>query len=51
MGTGTGLFIDNPNSTALPVGYTLKLVVDTAALVTGGKLLESGDDLRLVWTC
>ncbi len=42
--------INNPNTTALPSGYTLKLVVDTAALVSADKLLASGDDLRIVWT-
>src|SRR5262245_24718345 len=32
-------------------GYTARFVVDTAALVTGGQLLASGDDLRIVfWT-
>ena len=44
------LYIDNPNTSQLPSGYSLKLVVDTAALVSAGKLLASGDDLRLVWT-
>ena len=44
------LVINNPNTSALASGYTLKLVVDTASLVTAGKLLENGDDLRFVWT-
>jgi hypothetical protein len=44
------IFIDNPNTSQLPTGYSLKLTVDTAALVSAGKSLASGDDLRLVWT-
>ena len=44
------MFINNPNTTALPSGYSLKLAVDTAALVSAGKLLANGDDLRVVWT-
>ena len=44
------LYIQNPNTSDLPSGYSLKLVMDTAALVAGGKLMGSGDDLRLVWT-
>lgn len=43
------IYIDNPNSAPLPAGYSLKLVVDTAALVSESKLLASGDDLRLAW--
>ena len=44
------LYIDNPNTSQLPAGYSLKLALDTAALFSAGKLLENGDDLRLVWT-
>ena len=43
------LFIDNPNTSELPAGYSIKLSLDTASLVSNGKLLENGDDLRLVY--
>jgi hypothetical protein len=43
------LIITNTNATALPAGYSVRLVLDTAALVTMGKLRADGNDLRVVW--
>ncbi|MBM3470165.1 MAG: hypothetical protein FJX73_05155 [Armatimonadetes bacterium] len=37
--------------TAVPAGYSVSIVFDHAALVTAGKSLSSGDDVRVVyWT-
>jgi serine/threonine protein kinase len=44
-----GLFIDNDAADELPAGYSVRLVLDTESLVNDGKLLEDGDDLRVVW--
>lgn len=43
------LLIDNPNTESLPSGYSLKLVLNSAALVSVNKLQQDGDDLRIVW--
>jgi serine/threonine protein kinase len=43
------LFIDNDAADELPAGYSVRLVLDTESLVNDGKLLEDGDDLRVVW--
>ncbi|OGO39459.1 MAG: hypothetical protein A2W35_18405 [Chloroflexi bacterium RBG_16_57_11] len=55
LGSGTWsnrrrLLIDNPNTSNLPAGYSIKLSLDTANMVTSGKLLANGNDLRLVYT-
>jgi hypothetical protein len=44
-----GLFIDNNVAQVLPSGYSIKLVLDTQALVNAGKLRPDGDDLRVIW--
>lgn len=44
-----GLFIDNNIADELPAGYSVRLILDTAALVSQGKLRADGDDLRVVW--
>ncbi len=41
--------VENNTTGALPVGYSVKLVLDTAGLVGGGKLRADGNDLRVVW--
>ncbi len=43
------LFIDNNVADALPAGYSVKLTLDTATLVSEDKLRPDGDDLRVVW--
>jgi uncharacterized repeat protein (TIGR01451 family) len=43
------LFIDNNVADELPTGYSVKLVLDTVALVSQSKLRGDGDDLRVVW--
>ncbi|MBN1873600.1 MAG: tandem-95 repeat protein [Anaerolineae bacterium] len=43
------LFIDNNVGSELPAGYSVKVVVDTASLVSANKLRSDGDDLRVVW--
>jgi len=44
-----GLFINNNVADELPAGYSVRLVLDTETLNDGGKLLEDGNDLRVVW--
>jgi uncharacterized repeat protein (TIGR01451 family) len=44
-----GLFIDNNADDELPAAYSVRLVLDTAGLVSEGKLRADGDDLRVVW--
>ena len=41
------LYVDNPNASTLPAGYTLKLALDTAGLISAGKLRSDGNDLRI----
>jgi hypothetical protein len=43
------LFIDNLESSPLRAGYSVKLVLDTEALVNQSKMRADGDDLRVVW--
>ncbi|MBN1373651.1 MAG: DUF2341 domain-containing protein [Anaerolineaceae bacterium] len=43
------LLIENPSSAPIPAGYTVNLVLDTAALTAAGKLRVDGSDLRVVW--
>lgn len=42
------LTIQETASGALPQGYSVVIVLDTQALVSAGKMLASGDDLRVV---
>ncbi|NBD34461.1 MAG: DUF2341 domain-containing protein, partial [Chloroflexi bacterium] len=43
------LFIDNNVADELPAGYSVKLTLDTATLVSQAKLRPDGNDLRVVW--
>jgi hypothetical protein len=38
----------NKSGASLPAGYSVAAVLDTQSLIAGGKLLASGDDLRVV---
>jgi hypothetical protein len=43
------LFIENNFDTALPVKYAVNVIVDTAALITSGKLSPTCNDLRIFY--
>jgi len=41
--------ISNPGASALLAGYSVRMTLDTAALVAAGKLRADGNDLRVIW--
>jgi len=41
--------INNNATSTLNAGYSVLLTFDTASLVSAGKMLENGNDLRIVW--
>jgi RHS repeat-associated protein len=43
------LTIHNNDASALSVGYSVRLSLDTASLISAGKLRTDANDLRLVW--
>jgi hypothetical protein len=44
-----GLVVTNPGSSSLPAGYTISFELNHAALVTGGRSLANGADVRIAY--
>jgi hypothetical protein len=43
------IWINNTTGSTLPAGSSIRLSVDTASLISAGRLQADGDDLRIVW--